>query len=201
MFSPKKFCEPEKNYYEIAKNYDLAQDIKAFFKKPENQYLWSIVTSRQKITQALRNTEFIPLRLPLNISYTPQTTQEWNQVTNIIDTKLIEIPMFKRTLIWLEEIFKNIGINKVEFGRIFFSKHLANSVIDEHTDQGQYFDYYDRFHFVIDQEDGKNLFHIRDEDVFLETGKLYWINNHVPHWLKNSSDKDRINLIFDSRLY
>ena len=54
--------------------------------------------------------------------------------------------------------------------------------------------------FVIEQTDHMNIFHIRDESVELLTGKLYWVNNHVPHWLENLSDTDRINLIVDARL-
>lgn len=201
MYSPKKLCGPEKNFYEIANNSELAKDLELFFNDPNNYDLWKIVTSRQKITRALRNTESIPLRLPMpDIGHTPQSTKDWNQVTRIVDTELIQIPVFKKTKEWLEEIFKAQGVKEVEFGRIFFSKHLANSEIDEHTDEGRYFDYYDRFHFVIDQVNQKNIFHIRDEDVFLMTGNLYWVNNHVPHWLKNHSDRDRINLIIDARL-
>ena len=201
MFSPYKLTSIESNSHYIASNPELANKISEFFTKPEVQFLWAINTTRQRVTKALQNTCMVALREPVANASLVKTTQEWNQVTTIRDTNILNsFPVFKELRSWLEQALKDAGADKVEFGRIFFSKHYANSNIDLHTDSGAYFDYYDRFHFVIDQEDTKNIFHIRDEDVLLEQGKLYWVNNHVPHWLRNDSTKDRINLIFDARL-
>lgn len=199
MLSPNKLCEFEKNYFEISSNIELAQELELFFKDPSNEYLWGINTGRQRITHALRHTESISLRMPV-VNTALKTTTEWNQVTEIVNTPLMEIPVFKKTKEWLDRSLQKAGANSVEFGRIFFSKHHANTNIDKHIDEGKYFSYYDRFHFVIDQTDGENIFHIRDEDVLLKKGKLYWVNNHVPHWLANKSNADRTNLIFDARL-
>jgi hypothetical protein len=201
MFSPYKLTSIESNSHYISSNHDLANRIAEFFTKPEIQFLWAINTTRQRVTKALQNTCMVALREPVANAALVKTTQDWNQVTTIRDTNILNsFPIFKEMRSWLEQALLETGASKVEFGRIFFSKHYANSGIDLHTDSGAYFDYYDRFHFVIDQEDTKNIFHIRDEDVLLEQGKLYWVNNHVPHWLKNDSSKDRINLIFDARL-
>jgi mannose-6-phosphate isomerase-like protein (cupin superfamily) len=199
MLSPYKLCEFEQNYFEISSNADLARELELFFKDPANNYLWGINTARQRITHALRHTESIALRMP-TVNKALKTTTEWNQVTEIINTALLDIPIFKKTKDWLDQALAEAGAGTTEFGRIFFSKHHANTNIDTHTDEGKYFSYYDRFHFVIDQSDGENIFHIRDEDVLLEKGKLYWVNNHVPHWLANKSNIDRTNLIFDARL-
>lgn len=199
MYSPFKLCEFDKNYHYIESNINLADRLNNFFKFPGTRYMWKLNTTRQTVTKELKNTEMIGLRRPLAPNE-PRNTAEWNDVTNIIDTELLKnVPIFRDTYRWLETTLGR-ECSKIEFGRIFFSKHFANSDIDIHTDEGAYFNYYDRFHFVISQEDNKNIFHIRDEDVLLQTGKLYWVNNHVPHWLKNNSDQDRINLIVDARL-
>jgi len=201
MFSPYKLTPIESNSFLISENPELANKISDFFKNPSVQFLWGINTTRQRVTKALQHTCMVALREPVANAQLTKTTQEWNQVTTIRDTTILgAFPIFQELKSWLEKELLATGATNVEFGRIFFSKHYANSNIDLHTDSGAYFDYYDRFHFVIEQVDHKNVFHIREEDVLLEQGKLYWVNNHVPHWLRNDSDKDRINLIFDARL-
>lgn len=199
MLSPYKLCEFEQNYFEISSNFELANELGEFLKDPVNAYLWGINTARQRITYELRHTESISLRMP-TINKMFKTTTEWNQVTEILNTPLLDIPIFKKTKNWLDDALQAAGSTSTEYGRIFFSKLHANANIDTHTDEGKYFSYYDRFHFVIDQTDGENVFHIRNDDVLLEKGKLYWVNNHVPHWLVNRSNNDRTNLIFDARL-
>lgn len=202
MFSPYKLTTIESNSYEIATNQELADKLEKFFLNPQVDFLWNINTSRQRMAEALKYTKMVALRQPIPPATAKLTsTNEWNQVTTIADSKILtSYPLFQELVAWLNAALLEAGAKKVEFGRIFFSKHAANSEVGLHTDEGAYFDYYDRFHFVIDQVDNANVFHIRDEDVLLQRGKLYWVNNHVPHWLKNSSNKDRINLIFDARL-
>ena len=199
MLSPYQLCGFEQNYFEISSNFELADELELFFKDPANHYLWNINTGRQRITHALRHTESVSLRMPV-VTTALKTTTEWNQVTEISNTPLLDIPIFKKTKTWLDAALQAAGSTSTEYGRIFFSKLHANANVDTHTDEGKYFSYYDRFHFVIDQTDGENVFHIRNEDVLLEKGKLYWVNNHVPHWLVNRSNSDRTNLIFDARL-
>jgi len=202
MFSPYKLVKEDSNYFEVSGNLELAEKIKNFFLDPSVQDLWSINTSRQKMALELRHTCMFALRYPVAPESNPLTTTEkWNQVTTLENSVLFsEYSLFKEIVDWLETSLKENGANKVEFGRIFFSKHYANSKIDMHIDEGVYFNYYDRFHFVIDQTDNENIFYIRNNPILLQTGKLYWVNNHVPHWLENNSSKDRINLIIDARL-
>lgn len=202
MFSLHKFTSEDSNYFEISNNLELAERIKIFFQNPAVEYLWSINTSRQKMAAALKHTSMFALRYPITPkSSLPTTTSSWNQVTTLENSVLFsKYSLFKEIVDWLEYSLKEKGAKEVEFGRIFFSKHYANSKIDLHTDEGTYFNYYDRFHFVIDQIDKENIFYIRNNPILLQTGKLYWVNNHVPHWLENNSSKDRINLIVDARL-
>lgn len=199
MYSPRKLCNFEKNYLEINSNLELSNKLSTFFEDSKNDYLWKISKVRQTVSYALRHTEQISLR-KLKVNAKLDSTAQYNQILNTVDTDIIKIPIFEKAVEWLKLVLSNENSDQVEFGRIFFSKHFSNSSIDEHIDDGKYFDYFDRFHFVIDQIDNENVFHIRDEDVYLQKGKLYWVNNHVPHYLKNNSNKDRINLIFDARL-
>ena len=201
MHSPFKLCKFEKNYHRIGSNLVLAEQIKLFCANPANDYLWKLHQHRQQVTYALRNTEMVSLRhLIIQDRSQMKNTNDYNQQMTVADTAVLtQVPMFQTLIKWLEDSFKNAGASGVEWGRIFFSKHAANSDIGKHVDEGRYFDFYDRFHFVI-QSEGTNIFHIRDEDIELQTGHLYWVNNHVPHWLVNNSDTPRINLIADARL-
>ena len=202
MFSPYKLAPIESNFFEISSNLELAERLAAFFKDEKSQFLWNINTSRQRMADALKHTCMVALRQPMPPNPTTlKGTMDWNQVMVISDTKILSsYKIFQEMCQWLESAFIEAGSTKVEFGRIFFSKHMKNTKIGLHVDEGAYFDYYDRFHFVIEQTDHKNIFHIRNDPIELLTGNLYWVNNHVPHWLDNQSDTDRINLIIDARL-
>jgi hypothetical protein len=199
MFSPFKFCEITEDSFLIGTDVKLAEELLEFFMQDKNKDLWLINTHRQTTTYALRNTQSIMLR-KLKLSQKLGNTLEYNQVMEVEDSVLVErYPIFLHTIQRIEKIFLDAGVSQIEWGRIFFSKFLANSEIDEHTDEGEYFSYYDRFHFVIDTPDNC-VFHLRNQDKYFQQGELCWVNNHVPHWLKNYGNSDRINLIVDARL-
>jgi hypothetical protein len=199
MFSPFKFCSELSNSYHISDNVELATELTEFFDDEKNHFLWQINTHRQTTTHALRNTESIMLR-KLALSERLKNTLEYNQVMTVEDSDILKkYSIFDKTVKVIELMLREQGVEHIEWGRVFFSKFFAESDIDEHTDEGKYFSYFDRFHFVISSPD-ECVFHIREEDIYLKTGGLYWVNNHVPHWLKNYGSSDRINLIFDARL-
>jgi len=197
MFSPYQLAPTTANSFEITSNVDLAERLSEFFQDPSTEEMWNWYTKRQEMAPALRHTKMISVR---RLVESKSTTMESNQV---LETTYAEFatksPLMQEMIKWLEDSLLATGASSVEFGRIFFSKHRVGTDIGVHVDDGKYFDYYDRFHFVVDSTPG-NIFYIRKEPVELELGKLYWVNNHVPHWLKNNSSTDRINLIFDARL-
>jgi hypothetical protein len=200
MISPYQLTSFDTNYLEIGTNLDLANRLVKFFSLKETQSWWNISTDRQRIAIELKDTRMISLRRPVTNNKL-QSTMQWNQVTEIVDDDILlnSFPVFKDTYQWLKDTMQSTGASKIEWGRVFFSKHLAGTKIGLHRDEGAYFSHFDRFHFVIDSN-SENIFYIRDCPIILETGKVYWVNNHVPHWLENSSPTDRINLIFDVRL-
>lgn len=199
MISPFKFCNFNENSFLIGNESTLATTLLDFFNKDDNKILWKINTHRQTTTHALRNTESIMLR-KLALNKVLKNTLEYNQILEVEDSELVErYPIFSEMIDKFESMLKSNGANNVEWGRIFFSKLQAESSIDEHIDEGKYFSYFDRFHFVISSPEDC-VFHIRDENIFLKQGNLYWVNNHVSHWLDNPGKTDRINLIFDARL-
>lgn len=202
MFSPYKIPNVSDNYGKITSNNSLALELIETLALEETQHLWNIDTSRQRMAKALEHTRMIPLRIPLPPNlFNVTNTAQWNRVLVVKDTGILkDYPLFQKMCSWFKQSLLDTGASKVDFGRIFFSSHKANTKIELHIDDGEYFSYYDRFHFVIDQVDNENIFYIRDESINLLQGGLYWVNNHVPHWLENKSNKDRINCIVDARL-
>lgn len=198
LVSPFKIFESDLNYVKIGSNKELGDELRAYLADSANHHLWKLSTHRQTTTHALRFTESIHLRflkdLPTGIS-----TIESNQWMEIGEKPVSNEYIFKKTISWFEKMLLNTGADQIEFGRIFISKLSANSIIDSHVDSGKYFSYYDRFHFTVTAAT-ENIFMIRDEECILESDSLYWVNNHVPHWLENRSNQDRINFIIDARL-
>lgn len=198
MVSPFKLFDEDLNSFKIAQNTELGNEVRRLFEDTSNDYLWKLSTHRQTVTHALRHTEYIPLRYLKDLPK-GSTTIESNQHMEVTSSKLADIPVFKRATDWFEESFRKAGAQRVEFGRIFLSKLAPNEGVDLHIDEGKYFSYYDRFHFTVTAAPD-NLFVIRDESCILEQDSLYWVNNHVPHWLQNNSSEGRINFIIDARL-
>ena len=198
LVSPFKLFVGELNYFRIGENKELGDEIRTYFSDTANDELWKLSTRRQTTTHALRFTESIHLQslkdLPTGI-----TTLESNEFMELNKKPLANEDIFKKTTSWVEKTLLTTGADQIEFGRIFISKLSANSIIDSHVDSGKYFSYYDRFHFTVTAAT-ENIFMIRDEECTLESDSLYWVNNHVPHWLENRSNQDRINVIIDARL-
>jgi hypothetical protein len=193
--SPFKFVQ-QSNTFKLGTNPELGNELRLFFNDRNNDYLWKLSTHRQTITYALRNTEYINLRYLEGPTAT--TTMESNQNMDVGWAKTINIPIFKKSVEWFASTLTQTGAT-IEFGRIFVSKLAPNSKIDLHVDQGKYFSYYDRFHFTVTAA-LDNLFVIEDKECILEQDSLYWVDNHVPHWLENKSNERRINFIIDARL-
>jgi len=198
LVSPYKVFEEDLNSFRIGTAILLGQELRNFFKDPANDYLWKISTHRQTVTYALRNTEYINLRHLAGLDLKASTIES-NQHMNVAWAKTASIPVFKKSLLWFTHMLKQTGASNIEFGRVFVSRLAPNSTVDLHIDDGKYFSYYDRFHFTVTAA-GENKFVIRNEPCVLEQDSLYWVNNHVPHWLANEGDEGRINFIIDARL-
>jgi len=198
LVSPYKFFEEDLNSFKLDTNAELGNELRNYFNDASTAFLWKLSTHRQTVTHALRYTETIHLRYLKDLPPGLNTLQT-NQHMMVTQSVTADLPIFKKSIEWFEETLLKTGAKQVEFGRIFVSKLAAHSTVDLHTDEGRYFSYYDRFHFTVTAAED-NIFAIRNEDCVLDVDSLYWVNNHVPHWLENHSGQDRINFIIDARL-
>jgi len=93
---------------------------------------------------------------------------------------------------------KIVGVEWQDIGQIILSKLPAGEVITTHWDAGYYFEFYNRYHFVLDTNDDCD-FMIRDETTNMKVGSIYRINNIVRHSVANRGTTDRYHVVVDAR--
>lgn len=83
-----------------------------------------------------------------------------------------------------------------ELGRALIARLKPGGFIDPHTDEGAYADHFERFHVVLQADEG-NLFRAGSESARMRTGELWWFNHKLEHEVFNASDRSRLHLIVD----
>lgn len=83
-------------------------------------------------------------------------------------------------------------------GRCMLSRLPPGGRVYRHTDGGDYPNYYERYHIILQGAPG-NLFFCGHEYTEMLTGQIWWFQNLIEHEVFNNSDKDRIHLIVDLR--
>lgn len=83
-------------------------------------------------------------------------------------------------------------------GRVMINKIEPGGRITPHADTPAHADYYSRMHVVLQSSPGV-IFECADEQVYMETGSVWWFNNKEVHSVINNSSEDRIHMIVDVR--
>jgi len=83
-------------------------------------------------------------------------------------------------------------LNAKSLGRIMIAMLPAGKNIDKHTDEGDYPDYYDRFHIFLSGNCEWN-------ETKMEAGNVYSVNNSKPHQVVGGHE-DRISIIVDLKV-
>ncbi len=81
-------------------------------------------------------------------------------------------------------------------GRAMLVTLQPGGSIDEHIDEGAYADAHDRFHIVLQSDEG-NAFTVGGETFHGKPGEAFWFNIKRPHSVVNNSARERIHLIVD----
>ena len=82
-------------------------------------------------------------------------------------------------------------------GRIFLSKLLAECEVARHTDEGDYFSKYGRYHLVLSTNPDAAC-EVDGEECFMPVGTVWWLENGLPHSFWNRGKTDRIHVIWDA---
>lgn len=155
---------------------------------------WAQNQSRQRMTAALRHTENIHLRyIAPPAGY---DTRKANDILEVFDNKML-LGMKALTAIYdrVMGISNHLGCKDV--GRIFLSKLLAECEVARHTDEGDYFSKYGRYHLVLHTNPDAAC-EVDGEECFMPTGTVWWLENGLPHSFWNRGKTDRIHVIWDA---
>lgn len=173
------------NFSKIATGIDVSKIANALRAQPD---LFDEITERQSYEgSAHKDTKAIFLRWCKGLS---------------VYAAFTEIPAFNFPAMGkLPEAHELINlvttaVGAKELGRLLIVSLRPGGVIAPHADEGVYADHYERFHLVLDSDEG-NYFHVGDETAEMRTGELWWFNHKECHTVANNSSRERIHMIID----
>jgi hypothetical protein len=153
--------------------------------------LWDVFTARQD-TQGSphHDTRCILLRAPAGDVLTVEVV--FNEL-EAVDTGAIEyLPAVRDLCIAACE---RLGVK--ELGRVMLVELAPGGHIDPHFDDGAYAAHYQRFHLVLQSDEG-NTFTNGGETIHMKPGELWQFNHRAEHEVRNDSARPRIHLIIDA---
>jgi hypothetical protein len=83
-----------------------------------------------------------------------------------------------------------------ELGHVRVTNLSGTAEIPAHIDVGEYCAIRDRYHLVVNSEQG-TLFKAGDETVTMRENELWWFDNKQMHSVKNLSATPRTHVVFD----
>lgn len=108
--------------------------------------------------------------------------------TNIENMELLD---------YVEGIVQDLeAIHNGKRGNVLLIKLLAGQNIPEHSDGGYYLDSARRHHLPIVTSSG-TIFGVGGEELNMQEGECWEINNAKPHYVTNNSAVDRVHLLID----
>lgn len=90
-------------------------------------------------------------------------------------------------------------IKGVRLGRVMITRLAPGKRIDLHEDGGNYAEYYDRYHVILQNNPG-SIFRAGNEEVCMNSGEVWWFDNQEKHEVINNSREDRITMIVDIKI-
>jgi hypothetical protein len=162
-------------------------DVRAALAEIERQpELWGEITLRQTYPgTAHADTETIFIRGPSS------PAGAFDEVPAHFYPAVEKLPECSHLVSLLAE-----SLNAKELGRVMVVKLKAGGHIAPHVDEGKYAEHYERFHFVLDSDEG-NVFQCADRIEWMKPGTAWWFDHRVEHSVTNASARDRIHLIVD----
>ena len=174
--------------YRLNKYVETDPLMMSILHKPE---LWSINTERQDHPKSYhKDTRTIILRGPEVITYESMLNS----------TKTIEYPGYS-ALPEARELIHSLmyDVRGVELGRAMVVMLKPGGVIAPHRDSGNYPAEFDRFHIPLHSLEG-NTFKVGEQEVWMQVGEQWWINNKALHSVENNSEEPRVHLIVDIKV-
>ena len=152
-------------------------------------HLWTQDTRRQEQIKVQQETQTIPLR-SAHRPFPPGVTRTRDVHASTPTPWAGQFPLI---LDWIETFVEDLG---GELGRASIVRLAPHGRVHQHIDQGEYYQYRDRYHLVLKSSCG-SLLVAGEEWVRMQPGEVWWFDNKAPHSASNQSDQWRIHLIFD----
>lgn len=149
---------------------------------------WSEQTGRQNRIPVQAQTNGIPLR---GLRRSRIMGRRRRDVHETRYTSLAE--RFPRTVDLLEGLANELDGN---LGRAKFARLPPGAQVLPHVDRGEYYEFRDRYHLVVESE-GASVLQAGDEEIGMRTGELWWFDNKRVHSARNRSHHFRTHLVFD----
>jgi hypothetical protein len=160
----------------------LTERVKNFSKE------WEIDTSRQSTVYEGRPNPHVNT----NTYIIQNSSLYWERGTPF-SKELLD----KETYALLEDIVKQLEDRMIgQSARILLIKLNANSKVFVHKDSGDYLSNVRRFHIPLITNE-KVSYTVGGEEIHMEEGKCYEINNLKLHSVDNNSEYDRVHLLID----
>ena len=153
-----------------------------------NEALWQVDQSRQRKVAVQRHTQNVFLRAATRGAGSAHNS---NDIQESSETRFA--PYYVSSMRLLHGIAKALD---GDLCRALFVRLAPQSVVYPHIDLGQYYACRDRYHLVIDSNNG-SVMNCAGETVTMYDGQLWWFDNKAMHDSKNNSQTWRTHLIFD----
>jgi hypothetical protein len=188
-----------KNFQKISSGLDIMPLLLAVKRRPE---LWSKDTFLRNYNQGIPFgcVETIFLRWPPSQDEAKMSEEDirryltGNEQHENVDRDEYKILSEARPIVM--NIMHYVGGERL--GRVMINKIEPGGRITPHADTPAHADYYSRFHIVLQSSPGV-IFRCADENVYMETGSVWWFNNKLEHEVINNSAEERIHMIVDCR--
>lgn len=179
-----------KNFQRLASGLNVQPLLEAIKRQPK---LWKQFTARQTTPGSPHvDTETIFLRWSKDQSIEACFTD----IDAVAYPAVDYLPEAKSLV---DQVLELVGAGKL--GRVIITKLKSGGAISPHTDEGDYADYFERFHVSLESEDGNHFFVGEDdfgEFAHMKAGEAWWFNHKERHWVVNNSLHARIHLIIDA---
>lgn len=180
-----------KNFRLIRRNVDMSGILGELENQPN---IWDIDTSRQdNISIHSQTKAIVVLSHTEPASLDKEIRESFPQCFLYLGRKNSYTSDFSSTCYFARSFARGVvGVP----GRVAIVNLRARGEVTRHVDGGMYYKLRSRYHLVLQSPSGSRMVS-GDEQVTMQEGELWWLNNRLPHEAYNDSDGDRIHVIFD----
>lgn len=167
------------NFKILKKDLEIKPLINKVLLASEEQ--WNRNQLRQNRFEVAQEVVTILLKLTDYNHNNTKTFKEWDEWEGVVESVLKQV----------YPLFNNPFLNKCMIANVRPGKQIP-----EHTDAAQSFTFSHRLHIpLVTNKDA--VITVNGEDINMEVGTCYEVNNKLLHSVINNGNSDRIHLLFD----